>query len=99
MAGNVWEWVSEWINPALACTTWIPAYGNDMACMGTTPPVEEGGTVTGLPRELVEFDPNLPGAIIRGGNFAVGERNGIFAVFGGVNPHNISRSTGFRCGR
>src|SRR5439155_549721 len=26
-----------------------------------------------------------------------GDRNGIFAVYGVVNPSNISRSTGFRC--
>ena len=48
-------------------------------------------------RELVSFDSNLPGAIIRGGNYATGDRNGIFAIYGAVNPSNISRSTGFRC--
>ena len=48
-------------------------------------------------RELVSFDANLPGAIIRGGNYATGDRNGIFAIYAAVNPSNISRSTGFRC--
>jgi len=31
--------------------------------------------------------------------FTTGTRNGVFAVFAGVNASNISRSTGFRCAR
>jgi formylglycine-generating enzyme required for sulfatase activity len=96
MAGNVWEWVSDWIPPAGGCTTWGSAHGHDMSCMGSG---GAGAAADPATCELVEFDPSLPGAIIRGGNFAVGERNGIFAIFGAVNPSNISRSTGFRCAR
>jgi formylglycine-generating enzyme required for sulfatase activity len=97
MAGNVWEWVSDWIPPASGCTTWNSVHGKDMSCMGSGggPP----DAVDPATCELVEFDPSLPGAIIRGGNFAVGERNGIFAIFGAINPTNVSRSTGFRCAR
>jgi len=94
MAGNVWEWVAEWLNAAAACTNWDSTHGGDISCIGLSPPAPPTG---GGSNELVSFDPNLPGAIIRGGNYATGDRNGIFAVFAGVNPSNISRSTGFRC--
>ena len=105
MAGNVWEWVAHWISPAVGCTSWDSAHGGDVSCMGgagTVQPPPESPTVGSnelVPNELVQFDTNLPGAIIRGGNYATGDRNGIFAVWGAVNPHNISRSTGFRCAR
>jgi formylglycine-generating enzyme required for sulfatase activity len=97
MGGNVWEWVSEWINPLASCTNWVSAYGGDLSCMGLG--AASPAPTLLAPRELVEFNPSLPGSLIRGGNFATGDRNGIFAVFSGVNPSNISRSTGFRCAR
>jgi formylglycine-generating enzyme required for sulfatase activity len=101
MAGNVWEWVGGWLNAATGCTNWDATHGGDMSCislnMAEPPPPEN--LVGPVPRELVSFDPNLPGAVIRGGNYAAGARNGIFAVYAAVNPSNISRSTGFRCAR
>jgi len=95
MAGNVWEWIAEWINPGVGCTNWDSAHGGDLSCMGVPPQAAPPAGATA--RELVSFDSNLPGAIIRGGNYATGDRNGIFAIYGAVNPSNISRSTGFRC--
>ena len=94
-AGNVWEWVAEWINAATDCTSWDSGHGGDISCMGLAPPAPPPAGPGA--NELVSFDPNLPGAIIRGGNYATGDRNGVFAVYGAVNPSNISRSTGFRC--
>jgi hypothetical protein len=51
------------------------------------------------PADIFPVSPNAPGAIIRGGNFAVGTRNGVFAIYGGGPPFSVSRSTGFRCAR
>lgn len=102
LVGNVWEWVADWINPAMGCQSWPSEYGSDISCMGMVPvpePTPSSFLARWFRRELVSFEPNLPGAIIRGGNFATGARNGAFAVFAGVNPHNVSRSTGFRCAR
>jgi formylglycine-generating enzyme required for sulfatase activity len=115
MVGNVWEWIAEWGPPAPACTFWDAQHGGDLSCMGLTPapatplsasiaplgllPTFPPGVPVVRPLEAVEFQPNLPGAIIRGGNYATGTRNGQFAIFSGVNPSNISRSTGFRCAR
>jgi formylglycine-generating enzyme required for sulfatase activity len=93
LPGNVWEWVAGWVPAATSCTIWGGAYGNDVVCSGFVTPEAS------MARELVSFDANLPGAVIRGGNYATGERNGLFAYFAAVNPHNISRSTGFRCAR
>ena len=50
-------------------------------------------------RDIFPVSPSLPGALIRGGNFAAGARNGVFAIYGGAPPVNTSRSTGFRCAR
>jgi hypothetical protein len=41
----------------------------------------------------------LPAGIIRGGNYAVGSRNGVYAIFAGGLPSSQSRSIGFRCAR
>jgi formylglycine-generating enzyme required for sulfatase activity len=106
MVGNVWEWVAEWGDLATGCTTWSAAFGNDMTCVG--PNVGELPGIVGapaslalgpLPRDIFPLDPRHPGALIRGGNFAAGARNGVFAIYGAVPPHNRSRSTGFRCAR
>ena len=43
--------------------------------------------------------PGVPGGIIRGGNFGIGERGGVFAIYAGIPVYTRSRSTGFRCAR
>lgn len=102
LIGNVWEWVADWTDVAQACRSWPSEYGGDMSCMGANVPSEV--TATSLlkrwfARELVEPKPEWAGSIIRGGNFATGTRNGAFAIYAGVTPNNVSRSTGFRCAR
>lgn len=42
---------------------------------------------------------NLPGALIRGGNFSYGTDAGVFAVDGFFNPSGAGSSVGFRCAR
>jgi formylglycine-generating enzyme required for sulfatase activity len=49
--------------------------------------------------ELVTTDPNVPAGIIRGGNFGIDARGGVFAYYAGANPSAFSRSIGFRCAR
>lgn len=102
LIGNVWEWVATWTDAAQACRFWPEEYGSDLSCMGANVPTE-GSAMSLLrrwfTRELVEPKPEYPGAIIRGGNFATGSRNGAFAIYAGATPHNVSRSTGFRCAR
>jgi hypothetical protein len=77
-------------------------HGGDLSCMGFAPTTSTTLPPSGpvvVPREIVSFDPNLRGGMIRGGNYATGGRNGIFTVYAGLNPNAISRSTGFRCAR
>jgi hypothetical protein len=49
--------------------------------------------------ELVSSNPSYPGAIIRGGNFGIQDRGGVFSIYAGTSPNALSRSIGFRCGR
>lgn len=102
LVGNVWEWVADWTDTAQACRFWPAEYGSDLSCMGANVATERSAAsllARWFARELVEPKPEYPGAIIRGGNYATGARNGAFAIFAGATPHNVSRSTGFRCAR
>jgi formylglycine-generating enzyme required for sulfatase activity len=110
MVGNVWEWVADWTEAAVACTTWDPAFGDDLACMtgrmGTPPPepIMLGPLLwvmgpSGIHPSEAPTDPLLPAALFRGGNFAIGSRSGVFAVYAGAQVNSVSRSIGFRCAR
>ncbi len=97
MVGNVWEWVGDWGDLSTECASWDATFGDDMTCVGPNVSAPPGLVGPPAPRDIFPIDPRFPGAVIRGGNFAAGTRNGVFAIYAGVPPHNRSRSTGFRC--
>lgn len=109
MVGNAWEWVAEWGEEATGCGRWLPEMGNDFSCIGEGTEVEP--TMSLMPRPkwlrraqfmLVEDPspgPNTPVGVIRGGNWAIQERSGVFAYFQAIPLTTRSRSTGFRCAR
>ncbi len=86
--------------------------GDDLTCVGPEPPA--GGDPTslfeglgaplarpvGLRRvELFPLLPHLPAGTIRGGNFGIDTRGGVFAIYQGGHVSSVSRSIGFRCAR
>jgi len=83
MVGNVWEWVADWSDAADGCTTWNSSYGGDSSCFGGP------GSATS----------NLPGALLRGGNWAHGTGAGVFAVVAFYGPTLVDDGVGFRCAR
>jgi formylglycine-generating enzyme required for sulfatase activity len=114
MVGNIWEWVGTWLDLATGttCANWDAAFGDDITCVGpngsepTPTPAPPQARRSQTPRvasaraaDIFPLNPQFPGALIRGGNFAAGSRNGVFAIYAGAPPHNRSRSTGFRCAR
>jgi formylglycine-generating enzyme required for sulfatase activity len=112
MVGNAWEWVAEWGEMATGCGRWLPEMGDDLSCIGRGEDLE--GTASwpssrprhGLFRQasfrLIEDPtpgPNTPSGLIRGGNFGIQDRSGVFAFYQSIPPTTRSRSTGFRCAR
>jgi hypothetical protein len=112
MVGNVWELTADWQPLASGCIQWGPEMGNDISCVGVTDapidPVGFRGKWRGLLQQVgvrlfrvesLEPVPGMPSSVIRGGNFAIGERAGVYAIYAGIPPNVQSRSTGFRCAR
>jgi formylglycine-generating enzyme required for sulfatase activity len=83
MVGNEDEWVADWGDLANKCTNWSAGFGNDESCVGGP-----GSPVS-----------NLPGALIRGGNWDGGTLAGVFAVKANGDPSGWDGITGFRCAR
>jgi hypothetical protein len=71
----------------------------ELGVVAASPPRHRLRELTGKPADILSVGPHAPAAIIRGGNYAVGSRNGLYAIHGGVVTYNVSRSTGFRCAR
>jgi hypothetical protein len=103
--------VADWTEQATACTFWDAEHGDDFACMTQrtemAAPVGLGRLLWMLPsgggwgfrRTEATTDPLRPAALFRGGNFGIGSRGGVFAVYAGVQVSSVSRSIGFRCAR
>ena len=88
MIGNVDEWVADWADRANGgCTDWTTQTGlpgSDFSCFG--------GNGSGGGNQI-------PGALIRGGDWDVGSFAGVFAVFSGSDPSDSLIFLGFRCAR
>ena len=89
MVGNVNEWVADWTDRSDAgCTNWTTETGIagfDFSCFGG----DGSGTFN-----------QIPGAMIRGGDWSSGSSAGVFAVYAGSDPSFSSAGTfGFRCAR
>lgn len=109
MVGNVWEWISHWADSAADCVRYDATYGNDISCSGANvvePTPEAGASARRRARQargggadIFPLSRHFPSAVIRGGNFAIGDEGGVFAFYAGAPPFNVSRGTGFRCAR
>lgn len=111
MVGNAWEWVAEWGEMASGCGRWLPEMGDDLSCIGAEDDGSVESSMSVMPRggwlrrarfRLVEEPtpgPNTPSGVIRGGNFAIEDRSGVFAYYQAIPLTTRSRSTGFRCAR
>jgi formylglycine-generating enzyme required for sulfatase activity len=90
MVGNLGEWVADWDEEAAACTTTTTAtsssadFGDDLTCIG---------------RASGEPSTRLPGALVRGGDFADDSGAGRFAVSGLSEPSGSDATIGFRGAR
>src|SRR5206468_10807346 len=95
MVGNVDEWVADWSDLATNCTDWTSQTGGaiaggDYSCVG-------GPGTTGNAGETNSYY-NLPGALVRGGDWQHGTGAGVFAVNASVIP-SAPAQFGFRCAR
>jgi hypothetical protein len=87
MVGNVEEWVADWADRARNCTDWTSQTGiagGDLSCFGGDGSI----AVT-----------QIPGALLRGGDFLEYTSAGVFAVNAVGRPSESSAATGFRCAR
>ena len=90
MVGNASEWVSDWADRAVNCTSWTSSApvqsipGSDLSCFGGP-----GGP----------GDMSLPAALVRGGSYFDGPAAGVFAVDAFVHPSESFYALGFRCAR
>jgi formylglycine-generating enzyme required for sulfatase activity len=89
MVGNVDEWVADWADRAdVGCTDWTTQTGiagGDLSCFGGD------GSSAG---------DNIPGALVRGGDWHYGTGAGVFAVFANHTPSaSYITDIGFRCAR
>jgi formylglycine-generating enzyme required for sulfatase activity len=84
MVGNIWEWVGDWDEEGFNCTDWPVGFGSDTTCIG---------------RGSGEASTHFPGALIRGGDFAISSAAGPFAVSATIRPSNPLGGIGFRGAR
>lgn len=74
--------MADWVDRALGCTNWSVTFGADLSCIGGD------GTYAG----------NLPGAMLRGGDWTIGDDSGVFALYN-FDPAGSFPFFGFRCAR
>jgi hypothetical protein len=86
MVGNLYEWVADWVprSPAGPCPGW-GGFSNDEMCLWGASPANPNY--------------NGPGALVRGGHYAMDVSAGPFTVSGTGVPWDWASGTGFRCAR
>ena len=84
MAGNIWEWVSNWYGRGTNTAVNSATYGGDY-CYYSSPTAFQGSGA------------NMPAAAIRGGRWSDGTEAGAFAFALSYAPSHWFSIIGFRC--
>jgi formylglycine-generating enzyme required for sulfatase activity len=88
MVGNVGEWVGDWADRSTGPgTDWTTSTGI------------AGGDISFFGGDGAAASSNIPGALVRGGEWSFGTFSAVFAVDASWQPSTPQPFIGFRCAR